>query len=364
MHCKPTLSLIQFGTAPNGAKIQLYTLEIPGVIKASVMNYGATLTHLFVADRNGKMDDIVLGFDDFEGYISKEYLSNYCYLGSTVGRIGGRIRGNEFELDGVHYKLEPNNGSTHLHGGKDGWDRKIWNAEPLEEEDSVGVVFSICSPDGEGNYPGSVDFQVTYKVNSQAELSIAYSGTTDRPTILNPTNHSYFNLSGDFSKNILMHELQISASHFLPIDDKSLPTGELSEVKDSPFDFLEAKEIGTSLTSDVVQIKFAKGIDHSFAFDVQENCLSLYDPLSGRLLVLSTTEPGVQIYTSNYLDGSIKGKKGIAYNRNAAICLETQHFPDSINQKAFPSVVLRPKELFYSKTIFKFFTRQTESCTK
>ena len=354
MLIKPVLKTDPFGKAPNGEEITLYTLEIPDVIRASVMNFGATLTHLFVPDRNGKMEDVVLGFDDFEGYQNKQYLEKYCYIGSTVGRIGGRIRGNEFELDGVKYKLEPNNGSTHLHGGKEGWDRKIWNAEPFEAEDGVGVVFSLMSPDGEGNYPGSIDFQVTYKVNLQSELSIEYRGTTDKATILNPTNHSYFNLSGDFSKKISDHKLQLTASHFLPIDEKSLPTGELRDVKDSPFDFLEPKEIGKSLAKEDDQIKLGNGIDNSFAFDSQVDCARLFEPISGRLLVLSTTEPGVQVYTSNYLDGSIPGKGGGTYGQHSAICLETQHFPDSINQKHFPSVVLRPGEVFHSISTFKF----------
>lgn len=352
-----TVTIKPFGTAPNGEEIQLYILEIPGVIKASIMNYGATLTHLYVPDRDGKLEDIVLGFDDFEGYLSKEYLENYCYIGSTVGRIGGRIKGNQFELEGVIYKLNPNQGSTHLHGGIQGWDRKVWKALPTKNDKGVGVEFSLVSPEGEENYPGNIDFKVIYTIHLDGVLEIAYHGTTDRTTILNPTNHSYFNLSGDFSNDILKHKLQISAKHFLPVNEESFPTGELAPVKNTPFNFLEEKEIGSSLAQENIQLKYGNGIDHSFAFDVQENCLSLFEPVSGRVLKLDTTEPGVQIYTSNYLDGSIKGKNGITYKKNAAICIETQHYPDSINQKEFPSVVLRPTESFFSKTIFKFSTR-------
>lgn len=357
MPSQPTLKFKPFGIALNGEEIQLYTLEIPGVIKASLMNYGATLTHLYVPDRHGKMEDIVLGFDDFEGYLKKEYQENYCYLGSTVGRIGGRIKRNQFDLDGVTYKLDPNQGTTHLHGGKHGWDRKVWKASPIKNDNIIGVEFSLMSPEGEENYPGNIEIRVSYSVHSDGQLTIEYHGLTDKTTIINPTNHSYFNLSGDFSKNILNYKLQISAKHFLPIDENSFPTGELKPVENTPFDFLEETEIGKSLEQEDTQLKYGNGIDHSFALDVEENCLSLYEPESGRVLTLSTTEPGIQIYTSNYLDGSIKGKNGIAYKKNAAICLETQHFPDSINQKDFPSVILRPDEEFFSKTTFKFSTR-------
>ncbi|AFL82985.1 galactose mutarotase-like enzyme [Belliella baltica DSM 15883] len=357
MSSQPTIKYEPFGVAPNGEEIQLYTLEIPGIIKASVMNYGATLTHLYVPDRHGKMEDIVLGFDDFEGYLSEDYQENYCYLGSTIGRIGGRIKGNQFDLEGISYKLEPNQGSTHLHGGKHGWDRKVWKAKLIENEKILGIEFSLISPEGEENYPGNIKMQVIYMISFDGDLTLEYHGKTDKTTILNPTNHSYFNLSGDFSKDILNHQLQIAAKHFLPVDDKSFPTGELKSVGNTPFDFLEEKEIGKSLEQNDRQLKYGNGIDHSFALDIHEDCLSLYEPKSGRALKLSTTEPGVQIYTSNYLDGSIKGKNETSYKKNAAICLETQHFPDSINQKAFPSVVLRPEEDFFSKTTFKFSTR-------
>ncbi|MCH7399336.1 galactose mutarotase [Belliella sp. DSM 107340] len=356
MLIKPAITAQPFGKTLDGEDVKLYTIEIPGVIKASIMDYGATLTHLFVPDRDGKMADVVLGFDNFDGYQKKEYLDNYCYIGSTVGRIGGRIKGNQFELDGKNYILEPNNGKTHLHGGKEGWDRKLWEAESFSDEDSFGVTFSMISPDGEGGYPGTIRFKVTYLVNPQGELTLKYQGTTDKVTILNPTNHSYFNLSGDFSKSILDHEFQISANNFLPMDENSMPTGELKDVRNTPFDFLEGKKIGQAIDREVEQIKFGNGIDHSFALDFQENCAKLYDPISGRLLELSTTEPGVQVYTSNYLNGNIKGKNDVAYGQHCAICLETQHFPDSINQQSFPSVILRQGEIFSSKTIFKFST--------
>ncbi|MCH7414770.1 galactose mutarotase [Belliella sp. R4-6] len=354
MLIKPAITAQPFGKTLNGEDVNLYTLEIPGVIKASIMDYGATLTHLFIPDRNGKMADIVLGFDDFDGYQKKEYLENYCYIGSTVGRIGGRIKGNQFVLDGKKYLLEPNNGKVHLHGGKEGWDRKLWEAEPFNKEDSFGVAFTLFSPDGEGGYPGAIDFKVTYLINPNGELTIEYHGISDKTTILNPTNHSYFNLSGDFSSSILDHDLQIVANNFLPMDENSLPTGELKNVRDTPFDFVEGKKIGKAIDRENEQIKYGNGIDHSFVFDIQEKCAKLYDPKSGRLLELSTTEPGVQVYTSNYLDGSIFGKDGVAYNQHCAICLETQHFPDSINQESFPSVVLKQGEIFHSTSTFKF----------
>ncbi|MFD2033636.1 aldose epimerase family protein [Belliella marina] len=353
MLIKPVLNAELFGSTPNGEEIKLYTIEIPGVIKASIMDFGATLTHLYVPDRNGKMEDVVLGFDDLAGYQKKEYQENYCYLGSTIGRVGGRIRGNQFELDGVTYKLEPNQGKIHLHGGKEGWDRKVWNAKPINHDSAIGVEFSLKSPEG-GDYPGEIDFSVIYSVNPEGELSIEYRGTTDKATILNPTNHSYFNLGGDFSKSILDHTLRLEASRFLPIDENSFPTGELAAVENTPFDFTNPKEISVAIHQNHEQIKLGNGIDHSFAFDVQEKCASLYDPISGRLLELTTTEPGVQVYTSNFLNGNIRGKGDVAYKQHAAICLETQHFPDSINQKDFPSVVLRPGEVFSSKSIFKF----------
>ena len=344
----------QFGLTPQGNEVEIFKLSIPNQIEVCIMNYGATWTHLFIPDRNGKMEDVLLGFDTLEGYFQKEYQENYCYLGSTIGRIAGRIANNSFSLDGKTYHLPANQGITHLHGGMEGWDKKIWKAEPFETDNSVGVTFFYQSPDGEENYPGTVDVWVTYTLDETGRLEISYRAMTDKKTIINPTNHFYINLSADFTKNIENHAFFVDADNYLPMNENSLPIGMESPVAGTPFDFRNLKKIKDLIHIENHQLEIANGIDHCFVLNQEEDCAVIYDPESGRKLTLSTTEPGIQVYTGNYLNESFSGKKGIAFGKRSAICLETQHFPDAVNLPEFDPVILLPGEIFESRTQFVF----------
>ncbi|MCL6260850.1 galactose mutarotase [Aquiflexum sp. TKW24L] len=351
---QPLLTSKTFGFTPKGEEIHLFTLSIPNQIEISVMNYGATWTHLLIPDRNGKMEDVVLGFDTLEGYLQKDYQDHYCYIGSTVGRIAGRITGNQFHLDGKTYELPANLDGIHLHGGMEGWDRKVWKTEPFETQNSVGVTFYYQSQDGEENYPGTIDIWVTYTLDETGRMEISYQASSDKKTILNPTNHAYFNLTGDFSKTIEEHGFFVDAENYLPMNKNSLPTGEIANVGGTPFDFRNLKTIQEPIQREHPQLQIAEGIDHCFVLKQPEDCAVLYDPESGRKLTLSTTEPGIQVYTGNYLGNNFKGKNGVTYGKRTAICLETQHFPDSCNQPDFPSILLMPEEIFESRTQFVF----------
>ncbi|PRY85435.1 aldose epimerase family protein [Mongoliibacter ruber] len=353
---KPTLTSKPFGKLPNGAEISIFTLSISEKISLSVMNYGATWTHLFIPDRNGKLEDVLLGFDTLEGFLQKDYLDNYCYLGATVGRVAGRATGNQFTLEGKTYHLPPNQGATHLHGGIEGWDKKVWSFTTEETDTAASVTFSYKSPDGEENYPGTVDIQVTYKLDLTGKLTISYLASTDSKTVLNPTNHFYINLSGNFQSTIEDHLFQVNAETFLPMNDKSLPTGELKSVEDTIFDFRTPKIIKEALASGDAQINLAGGIDHCFVLGNEEESAILSDAKSGRVFKVLTTSPGLQVYTGNYLSGSFIGKENIAYGKRSAICLETQFFPDSHNHDHFPSIVLERGNTFESSTSFLFET--------
>ncbi len=343
-----------FGVSPKGEHVMCYTLSLQDKISVKIMNYGATLTHLFVPDRKGNFADVVLGFDTFEGYLQDAYLSNYCYLGATIGRMAGRISDNRFQLEGQQYDLPANQGNIHLHGGKEGWDKKIWAAEKREKPDAIGVKFSYFSHHMEEQYPGNIQISVTYWLTIDGTLELEYAATTDQTTVLNPTNHSYFNLSGDFTQTIEDHLFFVNAGHYLPMNPESLPTGEILSVKGTPFDFGTAMAIEANINQSHTQLAIAGGIDHCFVLRPDQPSAILYHPASGRKLTVNTTEPGVQVYTGNYLNKSFSGKNGIAYDKRSAICLETQHFPDSCNHAGFPSVVLRPEEEFQSTTTFKF----------
>lgn len=351
---KPTLSSKPFGKLPNGAEITIFTLSVSDKISLSVMDYGATWTHLFIPDKNGKMEDVLLGFDTLDGFLQQEYLDNYCYIGATVGRVAGRATDNQFTLDGNTYRLPPNQGETHLHGGIEGWDKKVWANETEETDTAASITFSYRSPDGEENYPGTVDIKVTYQLDLTGKLTISYSATTDSKTVLNPTNHFYINLSGDFNKTIEDHLFQVNADRFLPMNDKSLPTGELQPVEGTVFDFSNPKLIKETLDSGDPQISLAGGIDHCFVLDNSELATVLTDLKSGRTMEVLTTSPGLQVYTGNYLSGSFKGKRDIAFEKRSAICLETQHFPDSHNKDHFPSIELKKGETFETSTSFLF----------
>jgi aldose 1-epimerase len=339
----------EFGKLPDGTAIEAYTLHNAQGASAKVITYGATLTELHVADKNGKMGDVVLGFDNIEGY-----LGQHPYFGGTIGRYGNRIAKGKFALDGKEYDLFLNNGPNSLHGGQVGFNRRVWKAEELKDKDGAAVRFSYLSKDGEENYPGNLQVSVTYTLTNTNELKLQYSAETDKDTVLNITNHSYFNLSGTDTGNILKYILYINADKYTPVDSTLIPTGELAAVAGTPLDFLKPTEIGAR----IAEIKEIGGYDHNYILNGKAGTLrvaaKVTDPESGRVMEVLTTEPGVQFYSAIGLNGSIKGKGGVGYEKYGAICLETQHFPDSPNRSNFPSTELKPGTKFHSETIYKF----------
>lgn len=350
-----TSSLIkmEFGKVGNQTA-DLYTLGFEGGLKASFTNYGLIVTSLSVPDRNGKVGDIVLGYDDLGSYLEET-----PYFGSIIGRYGNRIDSGRFFIDSVAYTLAQNNGPNHLHGGTKGFDKVVWDiVDYYKKNDSIGFTFKYVSPDGEEGYPGTLTTIVDY-VFYPDSWKISYRATTDKPTVVNLTQHTYFNLSADPASTILDHELMLEASRYLPVDSTLIPTGELRPVSNTPFDFTSSKAIGQDINADNQQIKYGGGYDHCWVFDkgiskIPEKVGSLYHPETGRLVEVFTTEPAVQFYTGNFLDGSLTGKDGIKYEYRSAVCLETQHYPDSPNQPDFPSVVLRPGQTYQTVTEYKF----------
>lgn len=337
-----------FGKLSNGTEIEQYTLKNVKGSVAKVITYGATLTELWVPDKNGQSADVVLGFDNL-----KQYEGQHPYFGATVGRYANRIAKGKFTLDGKEYSLAINNGPNSLHGGKVGFSRKVWKAEPVKESHAVAVRFSYLSRDGEENYPGNLHVTVTYALTDDNALEISYAATTDKATPINLTNHSYFNLSGEGSGTILNDVVWLDADGYTPVDDTLIPTGEQKPVDGTPFDFRKPTSIGARNA----QVPGTSGYDHNFILNGQAGKLrrvaQVDDPSSGRSMEVWTTEPGVQMYVSLGLDGSIRGIGG-AYPKYGALCLETQHFPDSPNKPTFPSTILRPGQEFRSKTIYKF----------
>lgn len=332
-----------------GKDIKLFELENNQGLKVVLMNYGATLISLFVPDRQGNLADITLGFDSFE-----EYLGKNPYFGSTIGRYANRIGQAKFVLDGREYQLAKNDGENHLHGGIKGFDKVVWEAEPIGNSHLLGVNFSYLSPDGEEGYPGNLSCQVSYFLTESDELHISYLATTDKITHLNLSHHSYFNLAGQGQGDILGHELQIFASRYTVVDENLIPTGEIKEVEGTPLDFRQPRVIGERLN------QLPGGYDHNFVLDNRGGlglAARVFEPLSGRMMELYTTEPGLQFYSGNFLDGTIRGKGGKVYGKHFGFCLEPQHFPDSPNKPDFPSTILRPGEMYRSLTIFKFLTK-------
>lgn len=344
------------GKLPDGASVEIYTLK-DQKIEVQIMNYGGEVLSIKVPDRTGKVADVVLGFDDPSGYYENNHSKNASFFGPIVGRYANRIAHARFSLDGKEYTLTKNNGDNTLHGGPGGFHNRMWTGKVIPG----GVELKYVSKDGEEGYPGNLSVTVRYTLNGD-DLKIEYSATTDKPTVLNLTNHSYFNLSGQGNGTVLAQQLKLDASRFTPVDSGLIPTGELKSVAGTPFDFLKPHAVGERINADDEQLRLGhNGYDHNFVIDGGGKDLTeaaeVYDPASGRVLQVLTTEPGVQFYTSNFLDGSIKGKGGMAYPRNAALCLETQHFPDSPNHPAFPTTVLRPGSEFHSTTIFRFTVR-------
>jgi aldose 1-epimerase len=336
-----------FGTMPDGTKIESFTITNAVGSSAKVITYGASLAELHVPDRNGKLGDVVLGFDNLDGYLGK-----HPHFGGTIGRYGNRIAKGKFTLDGKEYQLALNNGPNSLHGGPTGFDKRVWKGEALEKKDGAAVRFTYLSKDGEENFPGNLTVSVTYTLTNTNELKLEYSAETDKDTVVNLTNHSYFNLAG--SGDILKYILYLNADKYTPVDSTLIPTGEIASVEGTPVDFRKPIEIGAH----IAEIKDIGGYDHNFVVNGQAGTRRLAarvtEPSSGREMEVWTTEPAVQFYSSIGLNGSIVGKGGAAYPKYGAICLETQHFPDSPNRVNFPSTVLKPGTKFHSETIYKF----------
>jgi aldose 1-epimerase len=344
---------IPFGKTSDGTAVDLYVLTNGHGVTAKVMTYGAILTELHVPDRDGKLEDVALGFNNLEGY-----LAGHPYFGATVGRVANRIARGRFTLDGKEYRLAVNNGPNALHGGRKGFDKVVWQAEAVEGSGAPAVRLRYRSPDGEEGYPGNLDVVVTYSLTDDDAVRIDYEARTDKPTPVNLTNHSYFNLAGPRAADILGHELMLAADHYTPANDTLIPTGEIKPVRGTPLDFTTPTTIGAridQLKGDPV------GYDHNFVLRGGGKSPALaarvHEPKTGRVLEMSTTEPGVQFYTGNFLDGTLKGKGGTVYRKHAGFCLEAQHFPDSVNHPEFPSTILRPGQTYTQTTVYKFSAR-------
>lgn len=351
-----TLHMTPFGKTPAGDEVTLYTLRNGQGMEIAVMNYGAILTSVKVPDSKGQVADIALGFDSLEGYLGTQ-----PYMGATVGRYANRIAKGRFTLNGEQYTLAVNNGANALHGGLKGFDKKIWRAKSVSSDDGPAVEMTYVSPDGEEGYPGTLTATVTYSLSNDNEVRIHYKATTDADTVLNLTNHSYFNLAGAGKGTILDHMVAINADRFTPVDSGLIPTGELKSVEGTPFDFRTPTAIGARIdeTGDE-QIKLGGGYDHNFVLNGGAGNLRFAarakEPVSGRVMEVFTDQPGLQFYTGNFLDGSVTGKGGIQYEKRFGFCMETQHFPDSPNKPEFPSVLLKPGETFETTTVYKFST--------
>ncbi len=341
-----------FGKTADGQAVDVVTMTNGKGIEAKVITYGGIIISLKAPDREGKPGDIVLGFDNLDGY-----LRGHPYFGAIIGRYGNRIGAGKFVLDGVEYKLAVNNGPNHLHGGIKGFDKVVWKIERAQAQGDEAILkLSYLSKDGEEGYPGNLKCTVTYTLTAGNELKMRYEATTDKTTVLNLTNHSYWNLAGQGNGDILGHELMLNADRYTPVNEGLIPTGEFKSVKDSPMDFTAPMTIG----SRIKQVDIG-GYDHNFVLngkgEKMKLCAKVYEPTSGRAMEIRTTEPGVQFYTGNFLDGTLTGKDGKVYKKHYAFCLETQHFPDSPNKPNFPSVVLRPGEKYDTTTVHKFSTK-------
>ena len=347
-----------FGTTPEGEQVELYTLRNRNGMEVEIMTYGGIIKSLTAPDKSGTYEDVVLGFDQLS-----QYTENNPYFGAIIGRYGNRISEGKFSLDGTQYTLATNDGANHLHGGERGFDKVVWEASDISEKDKASLKLKYVSKDGEEGYPGNLETFVTYTLNNDNSLEVTYEATTDKTTIVNLTQHSYFNLSGNFDQDILDHQIRINADTFLPVDPTLIPTGELREVAGTPFDFREAKSVGRDIDQDTQndQLKRGLGYDHCWVLNGgsgQIFAASAYHPETGRLLEIYTDEPGIQFYSGNFLDGTLiqKGGEG-TYAQRSGFCLETQHYPDSPNQEGFPSVVLKPGEKYSSSTTFKFLVK-------
>ena len=352
MEGKTTVTQQPFGKMPDGTPVDIYTLN-DGSVEARITNYGGIVVSLKVPDKAGHADDVILGFDSLDGFVENNNSKGGSFFDAIIGRYANRIANGTFTLDGVKYSVPLNDGQNSLHGGPHGFNNVVWKAKPVAN----GVELNYLSKDGDAGYPGNLSVTVRYTLE-KGELRIEYSATTDKATVLNLTNHSYFNLAGQGNGDVLGHELTLRASRFTPVDATLIPTGELKPVDGTPFDFRKATAIGERIDAKDEQIQLGHGYDHNWVLDSGGTKLAeaaiVHEPKSGRTLRVLTTQPGLQVYTGNFLNGSVKGKGGFAYPRRSAFCVETQHFPDSPNHPSFPSTTLRPGETFHSVTVFAF----------
>ncbi len=342
-----------FGAAPDGSPVYIYTMKNSNGMTVKLTNYGASLVSIVVPDKNGKFADVIAGFDSLSGYINDN-----SFIGVTVGRYANRIGKGKFKIDGHEYQLTINDGNNHLHGGRKGFHKLVWNSEIVSDDTGSCVVMKLHSPDGYEGFPGNVDVEVKFSLTDNNDLIIEYTGTTDKPTILNLTNHAYYNLSGNFENTILNHVLSINADNFTPIDSELIPTGEIATVENTPMDFRKPTVIGSKINVDYIQLKYGKGYDHNWALNEYNwkvrKAVTVTDPQSGRLLEIYTDQPGIQFYSGNFLNGTVAGKGGIKYNYRTALCLEPQFFPDSPNKENFASPFFKPGDIYRQKTVYHF----------
>lgn len=349
---KVTIEKSPFGTTVDGIDVDKYKLSNRQGMQISIINYGGVITSWTAKDKNGIYEDIVLGYNKLS-----EYEKETPYFGAIIGRYGNRIAKGKFSLEGKEYSLAVNNGENHLHGGVKGFDKVVWDAKTRLTDSSASLILTYLSADMEEGYPGNLEVEVVYTLNNEDELRVTYKATTDKTTIINLTQHSYFNLSANFNNTILNHELILNSDSFLPVDNTLIPTGEFRDVTNTPFDFRAPKTIGQQINEEDLQLKNAFGYDHCWVLNGQDKGIrfvaSAFEPQSRRYLEVYSDEPGIQFYSGNFLDGTLPSKNNGTYEFRSGFCLETQHFPDSPNHKNFPSVILRPEEQYKSQTIFK-----------
>ena len=350
---KVSITKSLYGITKDNKKVNLYSFKTENGMQVDIINYGGIITSLKVPDKKGEIKDIVLGYNKLEDYITES-----PYFGSIIGRYGNRIAKGKFNLNGTEYELATNNDENHLHGGNIGFDKVIWKSETKIDSNSSSLILKYLSTDMEEGYPGNLDTTVIYEIKNDNSIEITYQAKTDKTTIVNLTQHSYFNLSGDFNQSILNHKIKINADQFLPVNKSLIPTGDKLDVSMTPFDFRNFKKIEKDINVDDLQLNYGNGYDHCWVLNDSENgyrfIASAFDEESGRLMEVYSDQPGLQFYTGNFLDGSLPQKKEGFYNFRSGFCLETQHFPNSPNQSDFPSVILNPNETYYSKTSYKF----------
>ncbi|MGI5171088.1 aldose epimerase family protein [Spirillospora sp. CA-253888] len=351
-----TIAKEPFGTLPDGTAVWRYTLGSGHGMKARILTYGGIVQSLEVPDRRGRPGNVTLGFPKLDGYLSSAYRTENPYFGAIIGRYGNRIGGAKFTLDGRTYQVPANDGTNSLHGGTTGFDQRVWKAQAVKTRDGASLRLTYVSPDGEMGYPGTLSTTVTYTVTPKNELRIRYQATTDKPTVLNLTNHAYFNLAGEGSGDVYGHKLKINASRYTPVDSTLIPTGALSPVRGTPLDFTRPRAVGERIRDGHQQMVYGRGYDHNYVLDGtgMKTAARVTEPTTGRVMEVRTDQPGLQFYSGNFLTGRLVGTSGTMYRQGDGFCLETQHFPDSPNRPRFPSTTLRPGQTYDSTSVYAF----------